>query len=110
MSHGSSKASWTAVLVCLAGILIGGVALIPDPNWVLFTIGTVMALLSGPIGLIMSRAGFGAERAPAAKPSSARSKALSTISPQPSGAAGPSNAERHEQRSASHSRAVRLSS
>lgn len=64
MSHGSSKASWTAVLVCLAGILIGGVALIPNPNWVLFTIGTVMALLAGPIGLIMSRAGFGAERAP----------------------------------------------
>ncbi len=44
--------------------IIGGVALIPDPNWVLFSIGTVMALLSGPIGLIMSRAGFGAERAP----------------------------------------------
>lgn len=64
MSHGSSKASWTAVLVCLAGILIGGVALIPNPNWVLFTIGTVLALLSGPIGLIMSRAGYGAERAP----------------------------------------------
>ena len=39
MSHGSSPAAWTAVLVCLAGITIAGVALIPDPNWVLFAIG-----------------------------------------------------------------------
>ena len=31
--HGSSPAAWTAVLLCLAGITIGGVALIPDPHW-----------------------------------------------------------------------------
>ncbi len=64
MSHGSSKASWTAVLLCLAGITIGGVALIPSPNWVLFTIGVVVALAAGPVGMIMSAAGLGVERAP----------------------------------------------
>ena len=62
MSHGSSKASWTAVLLCLAGITIGGVALIPDPNWVLFTIGTVLALAAGPVGMIMAAAGLGVDR------------------------------------------------
>lgn len=62
MSHGSSPAAWTAVLVCLAGITIGGVALIPDPNWVLFTIGCVITLLSGIIGRIMAAAGLGIDR------------------------------------------------
>ncbi|WP_375003174.1 HGxxPAAW family protein [Aeromicrobium sp. CTD01-1L150] len=62
MSHGSSKASWTAVLLCLAGITIGGVALIPNPNWVLFTIGTVLALASGPVGMVMAAAGLGLDR------------------------------------------------
>jgi hypothetical protein len=63
MSHGSSPASWTAVLVCLAGFTIGGIALVPTPNWTFFTIGTVLAVIAGPLGLVMSRMGFGAERA-----------------------------------------------
>ncbi|MCW2769117.1 MAG: hypothetical protein JWR27_550 [Aeromicrobium sp.] len=62
--HGSSPAAWTAVIMALVGITIGGVALIPDPHWILFTIGTVVALLAGPVGLIMSAAGMGVDRAP----------------------------------------------
>lgn len=61
--HGSSPAAWTAVLLCLAGITIGGVALIPDPHWVWFTVGCVIALGSGLVGLGMSAAGFGVDRA-----------------------------------------------
>jgi hypothetical protein len=63
MSHGSSPASWTAVLVCLAGFTIGGIALIPEPHWVPFTIGAALTVLAGPLGLVMSRMGLGAERA-----------------------------------------------
>jgi hypothetical protein len=63
MSHGSSPAAWTAVLLALVGITVGGVGLIPDPNWVVFTVGCVLALLAGPVGLVMSMAGKGAERA-----------------------------------------------
>lgn len=62
MSHGSSPAAWTAVLVCLAGITIAGVALIPDPHWTVFTIGTVIALLAGVIGRVMAAAGLGINR------------------------------------------------
>ena len=62
MAHGSSPAAWTAVLVCLAGITIGGVSLIPNPNWVLFTIGCVITALSGIIGRIMAAAGLGIDR------------------------------------------------
>lgn len=59
--HGSSPAAWTAVLLALAGITIGGIALIPNPNWVIFTIGVVLSLVAGPVGLIMSKAGMGAD-------------------------------------------------
>ncbi len=62
MSHGSSPAAWTAVLVCLAGITIAGVALIPDPNWVLFAIGCVITVLAGVIGRVMAAAGLGIDK------------------------------------------------
>ena len=58
--HGSSPAAWTAVLLCLTGITIGGVALIPNPHWVWFTVGCVVALASGLVGRVMSSAGMGA--------------------------------------------------
>ncbi|MET0928951.1 MAG: HGxxPAAW family protein [Aeromicrobium sp.] len=62
--HGSSAAAWTAVIMALVGFTIGGIALVPDPKWPLFIVGVVVALVAGPVGLVMSRIGFGAERAP----------------------------------------------
>jgi hypothetical protein len=61
--HGSSPAAWTAVLLCLTGITIGGVALIPDPHWTFFIIGCVITLGSGIVGRVMSAAGMGTSRA-----------------------------------------------
>lgn len=61
--HGSSPAAWTGVILCLAGITIGGVALIPDPHWVIFWIGVGLTLVSGPVGWAMAAAGFGVDRA-----------------------------------------------
>ncbi|WP_293784477.1 HGxxPAAW family protein [uncultured Aeromicrobium sp.] len=62
MSHGSSPAAWTAVIVSLVGFTVGCIALIPSPNWTLFTIGCVLAVGALPLGKILSMAGFGAER------------------------------------------------
>jgi hypothetical protein len=62
--HGSSPAAWTAVIMCLAGITIGGVALIPDPHWIWFSVGVVVALAAGIVGPVMSAAGLGVDRAP----------------------------------------------
>ena len=59
MSHGSSPAAWTAVLVCLLGITVAGLALIPDPNWTIFWVGVGITLLSGVIGRVMAAAGLG---------------------------------------------------
>jgi len=61
--HGSSPAAWTAVLLCLAGITIGGVALIPDPHWTWFIVGCVVTLASGLVGKFMAAAGLGVDRA-----------------------------------------------
>lgn len=58
--HGSSPAAWTAVLVALVGITVGGIALIPTPNWVLFWIGVVLSFASLVVGRVMSAAGLGA--------------------------------------------------
>lgn len=58
--HGSSPAAWTAVLVALVGITVGGIALIPTPNWILFWIGVVISLASLVVGRVMSAAGMGA--------------------------------------------------
>jgi hypothetical protein len=61
--HGSSPAAWTAVLVALVGITVGGIALIPTPNWVLFWIGVAISLLSLVVGRVMSAAGMGSSDA-----------------------------------------------
>ena len=58
--HGSSPAAWTAVLVALIGITVGGVALIPTPHWTLFWAGVVISLASLVVGKVMGAAGLGA--------------------------------------------------
>ncbi|WP_262851936.1 HGxxPAAW family protein [Mumia quercus] len=59
--HGSSPAAWTAVVICLIGFTIGGVALLMGPNWVLFWIGVGLTLGSAVVAKIMSAAGLGAK-------------------------------------------------
>jgi hypothetical protein len=57
--HGSSPAAWTAVLISLVGITVGGIALIPVPHWTLFWIGVAVTLSSLVVGRVMSAAGLG---------------------------------------------------
>lgn len=59
--HGSSPAAWTAVVICLIGFTVGGVALLMGPNWVLFWIGVGLTLGSAVVAKIMSAAGLGAK-------------------------------------------------
>lgn len=62
MSHGSSPAAWTAVLVALVGFTVGGLGLIPEPHWTIFIIGAVLVLLSVFIGPVLAAAGLGVQR------------------------------------------------
>jgi len=62
MAHGSSPAAWSAVLLCLAGMTLAGVSLIPTPNWTLFWIGIAVIAISGIVGHVMASAGLGVDR------------------------------------------------
>ncbi|MFD1826630.1 MULTISPECIES: HGxxPAAW family protein [Mumia] len=57
--HGSSPAAWTAVVICLIGFTVGGVALLMGPNWVLFWVGVALTLGSAVVAKVMSAAGLG---------------------------------------------------
>jgi uncharacterized membrane protein HdeD (DUF308 family) len=61
MSHGSSPAAWTAVVISLIGITVASISLVPEPHWTVFIVGCVLAVAGAPIGKILSAAGFGVD-------------------------------------------------
>lgn len=58
-NHGNTPAAWTAVLIALAGFLVGGVGLMAT-IMPLFWAGLIMQPLALIVGVVMSRMGFGA--------------------------------------------------
>ncbi|CAN5142787.1 hypothetical protein BH09ACT10_BH09ACT10_02540 [soil metagenome] len=58
--HGSSPAAWSGVTLALIGTTIAGIALIPTPHWVFFSIGCAVIVLAGIVTKVMSAAGLGA--------------------------------------------------
>jgi len=58
-NHGNTPAAWTAVVVALAGFVVGGVGLMFSPvNMVLFWIGVVIVLAAGVVFVAMDKAGL----------------------------------------------------
>jgi hypothetical protein len=58
-NHGNTPAAWTAVVVALAGFVVGGVGLMFSPvNMVLFWIGVVIVLAAGVVFIAMDKAGL----------------------------------------------------
>jgi len=58
-NHGNTPAAWTAVIVALAGFVVGGVGLMLSPiSMVLFWIGVVIVLAAGVVFVAMDRAGL----------------------------------------------------
>ena len=61
--HGHSTAAWTAVVIALAGFVVGGLALVLARPW-LFYIGLGLLVLAAVIGKMMQMMGLGAARDP----------------------------------------------
>ena len=58
-SHGHTPASWTAVIICIAGFLLGGAGLTTGA-YALAVVGGGLALISPFVGWVMALAGLGA--------------------------------------------------
>ncbi len=60
-NHGNTPAAWTAVVVALAGFVVGGFGLILD-SWLVFWVGVALV----PIGLavfgVLTKLGYGTSR------------------------------------------------
>ncbi len=59
--HGNTPAAWTAVIVGLAGFVVGGIGLMAG-SMTMFWVGVALAPLAIVIGVVMSKMGYGASR------------------------------------------------
>ena len=58
-NHGNTPAAWTAVIVALAGFVVGGVGLMLSPiSMVIFWVGVVIVLAAGVVFVAMDKAGL----------------------------------------------------
>ena len=57
--HGRTPAAWTGAVIAAVGFLLGTVAFLMGPNWVLFWISIVIVLGGAVVGGVMSRMGLG---------------------------------------------------
>jgi hypothetical protein len=60
-NHGNTPAAWTAVVVALAGFVVGGIGLILD-NWVMFWIGVALVPLALGVFGVLTKIGYGTSR------------------------------------------------
>ena len=58
-SHGHTPAAWTAVFLCIAGFLLGGVGIVTGA-YALAIVGGAIALVSPLVGKAMQVMGLGA--------------------------------------------------
>ncbi len=58
-NHGNTPAAWTAVLVALAGFVVGGAGLMVDPiSYPVFWVGVAVVLAAGVLFLVMAKMGL----------------------------------------------------
>lgn len=60
-NHGNTPAAWTAVVVALAGFVVGGIGLMVD-SMTMFWIGVALVPLSLIVLAALNKAGYGSSR------------------------------------------------
>lgn len=57
--HGNTPAAWTAVVVALAGFLVGAVGLMMDPvSMAIFWVGVALVVAAGVVFAVMAKMGL----------------------------------------------------
>ena len=59
--HGNTPAAWTAVVVALAGFVVGGIGLMVD-SMTMFWVGAVLAPIALVVLAVMNKMGYGTSR------------------------------------------------
>lgn len=59
--HGKTPAAWAGSMLALVAFIVGGVAMLLGPNWVLFWIAAVLLVLSPIVAKVLQVMGHGAD-------------------------------------------------
>ncbi|GAB4007475.1 HGxxPAAW family protein [Nocardioides ultimimeridianus] len=58
-NHGNTPAAWTAVLISLAGFVVGAVGIMVEPvNMAIFWVGAAIVVAGGVVFAVMAKLGF----------------------------------------------------
>jgi hypothetical protein len=59
--HGRTPAAWAGTTLALLAFILGGIALVIGPNWILFWISVAIAVLSMVLTQVLRSLGHGAD-------------------------------------------------
>jgi hypothetical protein len=60
-NHGNTPAAWTAVAIATLGFVVAGIGLMVG-SWPMFWIGAALEPIAVIVGVILSKAGYGASQ------------------------------------------------
>ena len=58
--HGRTVAAWTGSVIAMAAFVVGGIAMVIGPNWVLFWIAVAMLVVGVIAAKVLQVMGYGA--------------------------------------------------
>ena len=58
--HGRTVAAWTGSVIAMAAFVLGGIAMVMGPNWVLFWISVAMLAVGVIAAKVLQSMGYGA--------------------------------------------------
>ena len=58
--HGRTVAAWTGSVIAMAAFVLGGIAMVIGPNWVLFWIAVAMLIVGAIAAKVLQVMGYGA--------------------------------------------------
>jgi hypothetical protein len=58
--HGRTPAAWAGVALAMAGFVLGGIAMVDGPNWILFWIAAALCVIALIAAKVLQVMGFGA--------------------------------------------------
>ncbi len=57
--HGRTPAAWTGSIIATVGFLLGAIAFVIGPNWLLFWVSMAIVLAGAIVGGVMHKMGLG---------------------------------------------------